>query len=423
VRRFRIGIASAATAIEGRSSSDRSIWDVFAAAPGLVADGSGPHRGPRSREFWKQDVELLSDLGVDVYRLSLPWSILVAEPGEWSHYRQLTEQLRLAGIEPMVTLTHYDMPVWVMSEGGWLESNTAHRFAEFAARAAQELGDSVAHWIPMNAPLLHTAYGYGLGVEAPGLTLVSGALLAAQQQLRGHGLAVAALRTAGATSIGTANLHTRVQPETDSRGDAAAAQLLDALVNRAFTDPLFGLAWPDELLQLGIQELDDWSDDDAARIAAPLDFYGVNYYHPLVVRAERENKRIPFALVDAAPNQTTDQFGWPISPDALTDALCDLRTRHSRLPPLWVTETGTQDDGGSDDQHRIAFLRSHLDAVAEANRRGADVHGLLLWTLLDAWEFGEGLSRHFGLVAVDPDTGVRSPKASYFGLQNLLAGR
>ena len=419
-----LGVVTASTVVDGRRpvTDAMSIWDVYSAAPGRVTDGTTPSDGPRHRQHWRDDVRLLADLGVGCYRFSLPWALL-ADPRavEWDHYRRLAESLLAAGIAPLVTLTHYDMPLPVMEGGGWLVRETADRFAEFAAIAAGRLADLVPRWITMNAPLVHAAYGYGLGIEAPGLTLLAGALVAGRHQLLGHGAAVEALRAGGVAEIGIANVHAPVRPLSADPADTAAAALLDALLNRAFTDPLVGLEWPDELSALPGAPDDSWSTSERQRIASPLDFYGVNYYHPHRVAAAPDNASIPFTLVDPAPDDRTDPFGWPIDPAGLTETLLALQARRPELPPLWVTENGTQDAGGTDDRDRAEFLVQHVAAVDAAVAAGADVRGYLHWSLLDGWEFAEGLTRHFGLVAVDPVTAERRPKASYAAYRDLIA--
>ncbi|MEO5834034.1 MAG: family 1 glycosylhydrolase, partial [Nakamurella sp.] len=338
-------------------------------------------------------------------------------------YHRLLDAVTGAGLRPVVTLTHYDMPLVVMEQGGWLVRDTAETFAEFATEVVQRLGDRVDSWVTLNSPFIHSALGYGIGIEAPGLTLLGGALTSATHQLIGHGRAVQALRAGGARRIGIANAHTRVLPAGPGAGDLAAAELYDALHNRIFTDPLCGRGWPDSLTALGGAPDFGATDDDLAVIATPLDFYGVNYYHPQWVAAEPENRTVPFALVETAADVPVDAFGWPIDPSALTDTLLALTRRHPGLPPLWVTENGTQDPGGEDDEHRGRYLTEHLRAVADAVGSGADVQGYFHWSLLDGWEFAEGLTRRFGLVAVDPVTRARTPKRSYRMYQELLAGR
>lgn len=423
---FRYGISSAATCIESADPAvgALSIWDVFAAAPGRVTDGSRPQDGPGHVTRWSEDVDLLVALGVDSYRMSLSWSALAADAAGrpvLSFYQRLLDALVERGIRPVVTLTHYDMPLTVMEDGGWLVRETADVFAAFAAEMGAALGDRVDAWVTLNAPLIHSALGYGVGIEAPGLTLLGGALSSATHQLIGHGLAARALRAGGARQIGIANAHTRVRPAGDTDADSTAAALYDALHNRVFTDPLFGRGWSAELAGLGGVPDFDPAPDDLAAIGTPLDFYGVNYYHPQWIAAEPDNRTVPFAITEPAADVPVDAFGWPVDPGALTETLLDLGRRHPGLPPLWVTENGTQDGGGDDDGHRGRYLADHLLAVADAVAAGADVRGYFHWSLLDGWEFAEGLSRRFGLVSVDPESRVRTPKRSYQVYRDVIA--
>jgi beta-glucosidase len=425
---FRLGVSTAATCVEARrpTASGLSIWDVFAAAPGRVTDGSTPREGPDHHAHWSADVALLADLGVDSYRLSLAWSALAGDAAGrpvMSFYQRLLDALVAAGIRPVVTLTHYDMPLALMEQGGWLVADTAAAFADFAADAVSALGDRVDAWVTLNAPFIHTALGYGVGIEAPGLTLLGGALTSASHQLIAHGRAARALRAGGARRIGIANAHTRVRAAGPDEADATAADLYDALHNRVFTDPLLGRGWPEQLLGLGGAPDFDPDVDDLAAIATPLDFYGVNYYHPQWIAAEPANRTVPFAVAEPPPDVPTDPFGWPTDPAALTDTLLDLTREHPGLPPLWVTENGTQDAGGEDDTTRGRYLTEHLLAVADAVAGGADVRGYFHWSLLDGWEFAEGLGRRFGLVAVDPTTRARTPKRSFAVYRDLIAER
>lgn len=423
---FRFGVSTAATCVESRepTPTTRSIWDVFAEAPGRVTDGSTPREGPAHLTRWGDDVALLAGLGVDSYRLSLSWSALADDPAgqpAMSFYQRLLDALVDAGVRPVVTLTHYDMPLAVMERGGWLVDDTAAAFALHATRAVAALGDRVDAWVTLNSPFIHSALGYGVGIEAPGLTLLGGALLSAQHQLVGHGRAVQALRAGGARCVGIANAHTSVRPTGPDETHVRAAELYDALHNHVFTDPLFGAGWPERLAELGATDDFDPTPDDRAAVAAPLDFYGVNYYHPQWVAAEPANRTVPFSVAEPPADVPTDGFGWPLEAAALTRTLLELTRRHPTLPALWVTENGTQDSGGEDDVHRGRHLVDHLAATAAAVRAGADVQAYFHWSLLDGWEFAEGLERRFGLVAVDPVTRDRRPKRSYRMYRDLIA--
>ncbi|WP_277870560.1 glycoside hydrolase family 1 protein [Nakamurella antarctica] len=439
-RGFGFGIVSAATAVEGLDAArlddesasglthaGASIWDVFAASPGRIVDGTTRADGPghlRSSANVSTDVDLITHLGVSHSRISLSWSALTgAESGNrYDRYSRYIDDLLAKGVEVVVTLTHYDMPLTVMTDGGWLVRDTAEVFGDYAATVAAKIGDRVSRWVTMNSPLVHTAYGYGLGIEAPGLTMLGESLRAGINQLVGHGYATQALRASGAQQIGIANHHTRVRPASESREDIAAAELYSILHNRAFTDPLFGLGFPGELAGLiaSSPDLDFASAADAHLVAQPLDFYGVNYHHPVMVAAATDNATIPFTLVED-PAAATDDAGWPLDPSALTQVLLELTAQYPALPPLYVTENGTHTAPGIDDADRCEYVDQHITAIAAAIRDGADVRGYDHWTLLDCWEFGEGLTRPMGLVAVDPLSQDRTPKASYHHYAALIA--
>lgn len=399
-----------------------SIWDVFAATPGRVVDGTAPSDGPDQNAHWDRDLDLLRELKPDSVRISLSWTALSGNSADrlLDHYERRVDDLLSAGIAPTLTLTHYDMPLTVMADGGWLNRQTADVFGEYTAMVAARLADRVASWVTVNSPLVHTAFGYGLGIEAPGLTMLGDCLQAGVNQLIGHGIATAALRSAGATRVGIANNHTAVRPASPSPEDRHCAALYSALHNRAFTNPLFSLNFPPELSEFGAG-MEFVSEADRALVAQPLDFYGVNYYHPVTVAHAPDNSSIPFTFADPAVGTPIDAFDWPIDAQALTDVLLDLTTQYPNLPPLEVTENGTQTHAGLADEARILFLDAHLAAVAKAIGAGADVRGYQHWSLLDGWEFAEGLSRKMGLVEVDTTSRTRTPRASFGHYRNLIA--
>jgi beta-glucosidase len=293
---------------------------------------------------------------------------------------------------------------------------------------------------------VHMAYGYAFGVHAPGRALMLDALPVAHHQLLGHGLAVAALRGQGAERVLIANNCTPVRPAGGSPADLAAAEAYDTLHNRLFNDPLFLGRYPD-LSAYGVGD-PSWGgvvrDGDLAAIAAPLDGLGLNYYNPSWIKApdnkapdnktpdnktpQATDSGLPFELVepdaDAYPRTA---FGWPVVPEGLTELLLRTRERYgAALPPVWITESGcSQPDelvgGVVDDQARIAYLGSHLDAVAAAVAQGVDVRGYFTWSLLDNFEWAEGYHQRFGLVHVDFATQVRTPKASYAWYRDKIA--
>lgn len=427
---FAWGASTAAFQIEGARFEDgrgRSIWDDFVERPGAVVDGSTADTADDSYHAYLEDVALLARLGVDDYRFSISWPrILPSGSGAVNqagldYYSRLVDALLEAGISPVATLYHWDLPSALEAEGGWLERDTAFRFAEYAGILAAALGDRVGRWITLNEPAMVTLQGYALGEHAPGLSLLFDALPTAHNQLLAHGLAVSAIRaeTTGA-SIGIANNHTPVVPASENDRDAAA--LYDLLHNRIFAEPVITGAYPD-VSALGLETFPGCREGDERIIAAHLDFYGINYYNATRVRVAQPSSDaalsgIPFELTDF-PDAPVTGFGWPIQPRELTEMLGDFAVRYrGALPPLIITENGCSfpdpaTPGAREDSERIAYLREHINAVNDAVSNGADVVGYYVWTLMDNFEWERGYTQRFGLVHVNFDTNERTPRQSF----------
>jgi beta-glucosidase len=419
---FQWGVSTAAYQIEGAVAEDGrgpSIWDTFAHEPGRIADGGTGDVACDHYHRYREDVALMAELGVDGYRFSIAWPRIQpggtgpVNPAGVAFYDRLVDELLGHGIDPVATLYHWDLPQLLQSAGGWLNRDTAYRFADYADLASAALGDRVTLWLTLNEPVVTTIFGYGLGVHAPGEALLFGALPTAHNQLLGHGLAVAALRARTSSRVGIANNYSPVRVIGDTEADHAAAARYDALHNRLFSDPLFGLGYPDGF-DLPVL------DDDLDVIAAPLDVLGVNYYNPTGVSAPSDvDGPLPFDIVPLDGYPVTD-FGWPVVPEALTELLLDLHGRYG--VPLYVTESGCAYRESPDDPHRVAYLSSHVDAVSAALDKGADVRGYFVWSIVDNFEWAEGYTKRFGLVHVDFATQVRTPKSSYRWYRDLIAG-
>ncbi|MEV6709589.1 GH1 family beta-glucosidase [Micromonospora wenchangensis] len=419
---FRWGVSTSAYQIEGGATADGrgpSIWDTFAHTPGRIIDGSTGDVACDHYHRHREDVALLAGLGVSAYRFSIAWPRV--RPGGTGpvnaagldFYDRLVDDLLAAGIDPVATLFHWDLPQPLQDAGGWLNRDTAAHFAEYADVTAARLGDRVKLWITLNEPFIHLSLGHGTGEHAPGQTLLFDSFPAAHHQLLGHGLAVTALRARSSSPVAIANNYSPVVRHGDTDADQAAAAAYDALHNHLFTDPLLGRGYPDGF-DPGVVR-----DGDLAVIAAPLDVLGVNYYNPTGVRAPGEGSPLPFELVPLEGYPRT-AFDWPVVPDGLRTLLVGLRDRYGdALPPIQVTEGGCAYDDVPDadglvpDPDRIAYLDGHLRAVRAAIDEGVDVTGYFVWSLLDNWEWAEGFTKRFGLVHVDFATGTRTPKSSY----------
>ncbi|MEG3629700.1 GH1 family beta-glucosidase [Streptomyces poriticola] len=418
---FLWGVSTSAHQIEGAVElRERSVWDAFTAEPGRVKDGSTADLACDHYHRYPEDVALLAGLGVDAYRFSVSWP-RVNSPGGLDFYDRLVDALCAAGVRPVPTLFHWDLP----AELDWRQRDTADRFAEYTAVVAGRLGDRVGKWITLNEPAEHTLLGHALGVHAPGERLLFDALPVAHHQLLAHGLAVRALRAAGATDIGVANSHGPTWPASRDPADREAADFYDVLLNRLFADPMLLGRYPD-----GIGELMPGdAEADLKIVAEPLDFYGINYYAPARVGAPGGEAsefggvplpaELPFSVHEIEGRPRTD-FGWPVVPEGLTELLTGFRDRYGdRLPPVVITENGCSYEG-LDDQDRIAYLDGHLRALHDALTAGVDVRGYFVWSLMDNFEWAEGYARRFGLVHVDYATQKRTPKASYRWFRDVL---
>jgi beta-glucosidase len=447
---FRWGVSTSAYQIEGAAAEDGkgpSIWDTFTARPGVVRDGRTGGTACDHYHRHAEDVALMRGLGLDAYRFSVSWPRVQPDGAGpvnargLDFYDRLVDDLLAAGIAPVPTLFHWDLPQALEDAGGWLNRDTAHRLAAYAAVVADRLGDRVSSWITLNEPFVHMVYGYALGLHAPGRTLLLDALPTAHHQLLGHGLAVAALRAAGAAEVTIANnlSPVRLAGPADAEG-ADAAEAYDTLHNRLFTDPLLLGRYPD-LSAFGLPD-PTWGgliqDGDLRTVAAPLDVLGINYYNPSWIAPPTPGGGLPFEVADPpAGRHPRTAFGWPVVPEGLTELLLSLRRRYGdALPPVLITENGcsledeadsttadgtTADSATAGDQDRIAYLRDHIDAVAAAVDQGVDVRGYFTWSLLDNFEWAEGYQQRFGLVHVDFDTLERTPRASYAWYRDRIA--
>lgn len=436
--RFTFGAATSAYQIEGgrgEGGKGDSIWDRFSdegrlADPGDVAIDHY-HR-------FAEDVALMADLGIDAYRFSIAWTRI--QPGGRgtpnregvAFYRRLLDALDAAEIEPWVTMYHWDLPVALQDEGGWVSRSTAEAFADYAAVLVDLFGDRVHRWITINEPWVAAMLGHVDGVFAPGLTDWPSGLAAGHHLLLAHGLAVDAVRAGGGDAqVGIALDCRPCRPASDAPADQAAARHFDGYRNRWFFDPVFGKGYPEDMVAAygaagripdGHPVVDPGADLDI--ISRPIDFLGVNYYTSLDVTPDvAENERAePFP--DPPPDHT--EMGWKITPRALTDFL--VRVDETWAPQrIVITENGASysdgpdDDGTIDDGRRIDYLRSHLDAVAAARRAGVPVDGYFVWSMFDNLEWLAGFGQRFGLVWVDTDTQQRIPKASFDWYRSRMA--
>lgn len=456
---FRFGTATAAAQIEGGVEADGrgpSIWDTFAAEPGRIRGGDTPAVACDHYHRHTEDVRDLAALGVHDYRFSLSWSRVMPEgrsgvpagsggvnQAGLDFYSRLVDDLLAAGIRPVPTLYHWDLPQALQSRGGWLERSTADALADYAAVVVDALGDRVTHWLTLNEMNVHTLYGHALTDHAPALELGLDCLPVAHNLLRAHGLAVDAIRAAGDRHrVGVVQQHFPVRAASGSADDVEAADLFRILTNWTFSDPIlrgrYPADWVAELVMQSTGLSADQLERDLVVVSRRLDHYGVNYYEPTIIEAPRPDKDysgvlevdfpadMPFRPVRVDGVDRTD-FDWPIVPSGLTDILVELHERYPDLPPVIVTENGCSyhdapdADGAVHDDRRIDYLRAHLAAVADAIAAGVDVRGYYVWSALDNFEWAAGYAERFGLIHVDHATQERTRKDSWYWYRDLIA--
>ncbi|WP_244882695.1 GH1 family beta-glucosidase [Streptomyces zhihengii] len=438
---FLWGVATSAYQIEGAADRDgrgTSIWDTFSRTPGKVVNG---HTGDVAADHYaryEQDVALMSELGVGGYRFSVAWPRIQPDGrGPADHrgldfYRRLVDSLMENGIEPAITLYHWDLPQALEDQGGWLNRETSYRFAEYAHLVADALGDRVKIWGTLNEPWCAAFLGYGKGIHAPGRTDAAGSLRAAHHLLLGHGLSVPAIRAAApAAEVGITLNFYPVEPDSDSAADKDAAHRIDLLQNRLFLDPVTDGAYPADIRAHveGVSGTAHIHPEDEKAIGAPIDFLGVNYYSSYRVAGGGEASG-PSEWPGAEDVRFIDRglprtgIGWEIDADGLRRQLVRIERDHPGLK-MYITENGAAFDdaptaeGEVHDADRTAYIEGHLRATRQAIEEGADVAGYFLWSLLDNFEWAEGYGMRFGIVRVDFDTQVRTPKQSALWYGNV----
>lgn len=447
---FTWGVAAAAYQIEGAAEEDgkgRSVWDEFAHTPGKVRDGhTGDVACDHYRRF-REDVALMKALAVPNYRFSISWPRVMPEGtgavnGKGlDFYDQLTDALLTSGIQPWVTLFHWDFPLALMKRGGWLNRDSAEWFADYVRVVADCLSDRVSHWITLNEPQCFIGFGHTLGTNAPGLKLPPAACLQiGHHVLLAHGKVVSLLRShaklqpvIGWAPVGVTSVPhdptrredieaARVSMNSVSGGDAESMQMPPNLwSNTWWGDPVVFSRYPEDGIAAAGADMPAILPGDMDIISQPVDFYGANIYSASRYRMDAAGnpERVPHSA--ATP---LSAFKWPIVPEALRWGPRFLHERYQL--PILVTENGISLsdwvalDGAVHDPMRIDFLTRYLRELRNAIADGADVRGYFHWSILDNFEWAEGYNQRFGLVHVDYETQQRTPKDSAYWFRDLM---
>jgi beta-glucosidase len=423
---FLWGAATSAYQIEGSPLADGagpSIWHRFPHTAGRTANGETGDVACDHYRRYADDVALMREIGLSAYRFSISWSRILPEgrgrvnPAGLGFYDRLVDALLAAGVQPNVTLYHWDLPAALDDRGGWLNPEIAHWFGEYACVVFEKLDDRVPMWATLNEPWVVTDGGYLRGALAPGHRNLYEAPIATHHLLRAHATAVETYRAVGKHNIGiVVNLEPKYAAST-SEEDQAATRRADAYMNRQYLDPLLLGGYPNELREIFGEAWPDHPPSELERLKQPIDFLGVNYYTRSVTRHDPAAWPVRASSVPQ-PRHAYTETGWEVYSEGLTDTLQWVTQRYGRIP-LYVTENGAAFydppqaiDGQIDDPLRVAYYRSHLRAAHAALCRGVDLRGYYAWSLLDNYEWSLGYSKRFGIVHVDYATQQRTPKST-----------
>ena len=440
---FAWGVATASQQIEGAyrdGGKGLNIWDVFSHEPGRIKDGTNSDVACDHYHRFREDVKLMRSLGINAYRFSISWSRIfpdgtgaVSEEGI-RFYSELIDELLSAGIEPYITLFHWDYPYSLYKKGGWLNDDSVEWFSSYAAKVVELYSDRVKYFITFNEPQCFIGIGYLKGVHAPGLTVpYKDAFTMAHNVLKAHGAAVIAMRKAAKRpiKIGYAPTCSAHYPATNSPEDIEAARNLlfsspelskSVLWNVSWwSDPVILGRYPEDGMKLYKDYLPEITEDDLRLINQPLDFYAQNIYNGKEIKAGKNGEPV---IVERPSNALKTAMGWPITPKCLYWGPRFLTERYKL--PFFISENGTAGDdkvsadGRVHDDQRISFLSSYLDELERASDDGVDVRGYFAWSLMDNYEWAEGYDKRFGLVYVDYETQQRIPKDSAYWYKDYI---
>jgi len=433
---FIWGVSTAAFQIEGAHEADGkgpSIWDVFSSRKGKIKNG---HHAMEACDFYncyRNDIQLVCQLNIPNFRFSISWprimptGISPVNQSGIDYYNKIIDFLLECGIEPWVTLYHWDLPQSLESRGGWTNRECVTWFSEYTAACTHYFGDRVKNWIIMNEPSVFTGAGYFLGVHAPGRRGISNYLKAMHHVTLATAAGGKIVRnTVAAANIGTTFSCIHIEPNSQKTKDIKAAARVDTLLNRTFIEPIIGLGYPQEDLKV-LKKLDRYiMDNDKENLAFDFDFIGLQCYTRELVKYSLITPYIGASLVAAKKRgMPFTAMGWEVYPPAIYHVLKKFNG-YEGIPKILITENGAAfpdmvSDGKVNDTERTRYLYDHLEQVLKAKGEGCNVDGYFVWSLTDNFEWAEGYNARFGLIHVDFDTQKRTIKQSGLWFRDFLA--
>ena len=436
---FVWGTAASSYQIEGGAKDQGrgdSVWDMFCRQPGLVSDGSDGMTACDHLNRYQEDIDIMSDMGIHAYRLSVAWPRIfpdgkgkVNQQG-LDYYDRIVDGLLAKGIDPWITLFHWDFPTALYDQGGWLNRDSADWFADYAELITDKFSDRVKNWFTLNEPQCFLGLGHHSAEHAPGLKMTFEKVLqASHHALLAHGKAVQAMRAnakptlnIGAAPVGLVSYPTSDDPRLIEAARAATFDIkrLDCFSNTCYADPMILGSYPEDGLALFEQFLPEIRTGDMEIINQPLDMYAANIYSGGALKLNDKGEVVADDLIGVG--RTT--MDWNVTPECLYWGPKFLYERYGL--PIVVTENGMANcdwvhtNGQVEDPGRIDYVRRHLLNLRQAANDGVDVAGYFYWSILDNFEWAFGYQQRFGLVHVDFETQKRTPKRSAYWYRDVI---
>lgn len=424
---FAWGVSTSAYQVEGAHDADGkgpSVWDVFSGIPRNVYQG---HNGNTATDFYnrfREDIALLKALNIRHFRFSIAWARILPEgtgtvnPKGILFYHQLIDTCIANGITPWITLYHWDLPHALEKKGGWTNRKITGWFSEYVTRCVNEYGSKVSHWMILNEPVVFTGAGYFLGIHAPGRSGFKNFFPAIHHASLCQRIGFDIIKSAYPQSeVGTTFSFSHIEPYSQSQRDVAAAQRVDAILNRLAIEPVLGLSYPHTSpnLQKAIRRY--MQEGDEEKLKTPFDFIGVQVYTREIVKHSFFIPYVKAKLVSAEKRKVKrTAMNWEIHPPSLYEIVKKVAA-YSGVKKIIVTENGAAfndipDSGRINDGYRINYLKNHISELKRAIDEGINVAGYFVWSFIDNFEWSEGYYPRFGLVYVDFKTQQRTVKAS-----------
>ncbi|QSW87950.1 beta-glucosidase [Flavobacterium endoglycinae] len=433
---FLWGVSTAAFQIEGAHDADgkgSSIWDVFTSQKGKIKNGHHAITACNFYNSYQDDINLIKELNIPNFRFSISWPRIMPTGNHpinqagIDYYNKIIDSLIASGIEPWITLYHWDLPHALEVKGGWTNRESVSWFKEYVEICVQYFGDRVKNWMVINEPSVFTGAGYFLGIHAPGKRGITNYLKAIHHVTLATAAGGKIIRNRiPQANIGTTFSCTHIEPATENQKDIEAAKRVDTLLNRTFIEPILGLGYPQKDLPV-LKKLNNYIlEDDLKNLDFDFDFIGLQCYTREIVKYSLLTPYIGAELVSAEKrNVISTDMGWEVYPPALYHILKKFN-EYNGIRKIIITENGAAfpDTVTNDkvyDIKRTHYIQDHLEQILKAKKDGLNVDGYFVWTLTDNFEWAEGYNARFGLIHVDFETQKRTIKNSGFWFKDFLS--